>query len=375
MNNYRHRRYIGAPRPVKKSDAIKKYRKNTNESNFFKTAFYFAIIILTVLSFFLILDTGNIDNSNLSENTVSFKTVNPLIDASGQESVFDESLIDPKFILAQEMPVIYGVDLEEIYLENKPDLGGAQGQADIYFDVLPEEIKLEILEFTNDTPKEFYVGAKGPQILIYHTHTQEAYRQVTGEEYVETGAWRTGNEDFSVVAVGSVLEAELEEYGYTVLHDTTNHEPPKLSSSYSRSVVTMEKYADEYPTICVFIDVHRDAYGDVEKGKNDFVTVDGDECARVMFVVGTGEGKTGQGFSDKPNYESNYKLALAVTNQLESIKKGFTRPIRVKTGRYNQHVSDMCLLIEVGHNANSLQQALNTAKYVALALSRVLEPN
>ena len=58
---------------------------------------------------------------------------------------------------------------------------------------------------------------------------------------------------------------------------------------------------------------------------------------------------------------------------MERIKEGFTRPIRVKSGRYNQHVSDMCLLIEVGHNANTLDQALNTAKYVALALSRVID--
>lgn len=87
----------------------------------------------------------------------------------------------------------------------------------------------------------------------------------------------------------------------------------------------------------------------------------------MMFVVGTGEK-----YDVKPNYESNYKLALAVTNELENICKGITRPIRVKTGRYNQQVSDMCLLIEVGHNANSLEQAKNAAKYAALALSRVI---
>ena len=64
---------------------------------------------------------------------------------------------------------------------------------------------------------------------------------------------------------------------------------------------------------------------------------------------------------------------MPFTNEMEKIKKGFTRPIRIKTGRYNQQVSDMCLLIEMGHNANTLQQAKNAAKYVALALSRVLE--
>jgi stage II sporulation protein P len=212
------------------------------------------------------------------------------------------------------------------------------------------------------------VGVSGPQILVYHTHTTEAYRQTTDDEYVAAGAWRTRDETHSVVAVGNVLDQELERYGFTVLHDTTNHEPPKLDTSYERSLVTMEDYQKKYPTIKVFIDLHRDAYNDVDAGKKDFVTVNGEECARVMCVVGTGKK-----YSVKPNYESNYKLALAFTNEMENIQKGFTRPIRVKTGRYNQQVSDMCLLIEIGHNANTLQQAKNAAKYVALALSRVLE--
>jgi stage II sporulation protein P len=289
------------------------------------------------------------------------------IDASGIESVFEESIIDPRLILGTELPVIYGLDLDEVEIEETEHEPQPQPGTDIFFDVLPEDIKMEILGFANDTPKDFHIGTQGPQIWIYHTHTLEAYRQIAGQEYVEAGSWRTEDEDSSVVAVGEMLKAELESYGYTVLHDMTNHEPPSLKTAYSRSLETMEKYAKEYPTLQVYIDVHRDAYNDVEAGSKDFVTVDGNECARMMFVVGTGEK-----YDVKPNYESNYKLALAVTNELESICKGFTRPIRVKTGRYNQQVSDMCLLIEMGHNANALEQAKNAAKYAALALSRVV---
>ena len=290
------------------------------------------------------------------------------IDASGAESAFDGSIIDPRLIIGTEMPVIYGLDLDEVEIgETEHEEAPQQPNTDIYFDVLPEDIKMEILDFANDAPKNFSIGTKGPQILIYHTHTLEAYRQIEGKEYVEAGAWRTNDEDNSVLAVGEVLKKELESYGYTVLHDKTNHEPPSLKTAYSRSLETMEKYAKEYPSLQVYIDLHRDAYNDVEAGKKDFVTVNGEECARMMFVVGTGEK-----YDVKPNYESNYKLALAVTNELENICKGITRPIRVKTGRYNQQVSDMCLLIEVGHNANSLEQAKNAAKYAALALSRVI---
>ncbi len=290
------------------------------------------------------------------------------IDASGAESVFEDSIIDPRLILGTELPVIYGLDLDEVETgETEHEEQPSQQGTDIFFDVLPDDIKMEILDFANDAPKNFHIGTTGPQVLIYHTHTLEAYRQIEGQEYVEAGAWRTNDFDSSVIAVGEVLKAQLESYGYTVLHDTTNHEPPSLKTAYSRSLETMERYAKEYPTLRLFIDLHRDAYNDVEAGKKDFVTVDGNECARMMFVVGTGEK-----YSIKPNYESNYKLALAVTNELESICKGFTRPIRVKTGRYNQQVSDMCLLIEVGHNANALEQAKNAAKYAALAISKVV---
>lgn len=337
------------------------------QSYLIKAALVCAIVIGLVLSVIFTLHTGE-TTAMVASGSSGLTADDMRIDASGVESIFKESIIDPRLILGTELPVIYGVDLDEVDIGETEHGEMYEQGTDFYFDVLPDDIKLEILGFSDDAPKAFHVGTQGPQVLIYHTHTHEAYRQIEGKEYVETGSWRTAEEDSSVVAVGDVLEAELQSFGYSVLHDTTNHEPPSLKTAYSRSLETMERYAKDYPTLGVYIDVHRDAYSDIEAGSKDFVTVNGEECARMMFVVGTGEK-----YNDKPNYESNYKLALAVTNELENIKKGFTRPIRVKTGRYNQQVSDMCLLIEVGHNANSLEQAKNAAKYAALAISRVLD--
>jgi stage II sporulation protein P len=277
-------------------------------------------------------------------------------------SIFEDSLIDPRLILGTELPVIYGVELEEINPQESKD---ASEPPEINFDVIPEEIKMEILRFSTE-PQEFSVGAQGPQILIYHTHTQEAYTPTEEDAYIETGSWRTSDETHSVVAVGEVLKTELEGYGFSVIHDTTDHEPPKLSTAYSRSLTTMLAYRQKYPSLRLFIDLHRDASSDTE----DYVKVDGMECARMMFVVGTGENYEGD---EKPNYETNFKLAQALTDELDSMCEGIMRPIRVKPGRYNQQVSDMCLLIEVGHNANTLQQAKNAVQYFALALSRVVD--
>jgi stage II sporulation protein P len=328
-----------------------------------KTALYAGIVFLLMFSIIFIGNAGNVNE----DSKIVFEPVSGLLDASGND-YSDSDISSSKLILSQEMPVVYGVDLQQTDTEDNID---EQNEKDIYFDILPENIKMEIMQFSKE-PKQFSISSQEPQILIYHTHTEEAYIQITGEEYAESGKWYTKEQNKSVVEVGEALNNALTGYGYSVLHDTTDHQPPSLSTAYSRSLKTMEKYADEYPGLRVYIDLHRDAYNDVEAGRKDYVIVDGEECARVMFVVGTGAGYTGEGFDGKPDYESNYKLAHAITDELENIKKGFTRPIRVKTGRYNQQVSDMCLLIEVGHNANSLQQAINSTKYIALAISRVI---
>ena len=158
-----------------------------------------------------------------------------------------------------------------------------------------------------------------------------------------------------------------------MLHDTTDHEPPKLATAYSRSEETMRDYQQKYPSLEVFIDVHRDAYGNSDTPITDYLELDGTEVARMMFVVGTGEGATGTGFDEMPDFESNYALAEAITNRLTAIDSRLARPIRVKTGRYNQHISSHCLLVEVGHNCNSLDQALAAIPYLADAIAASLE--
>ena len=119
-----------------------------------------------------------------------------------------------------------------------------------------------------------------PKILIYHTHTTEAYFPTAEFAYRKTSSWRTDDETRNVVAVGERLRQILEEdYGFAVIHDTTNHEPPKLSDAYARSEQTMLAYAAQYPSIEVFIDLHRDAYGSDPKAPTDCVTVNGQALA------------------------------------------------------------------------------------------------
>lgn len=218
---------------------------------------------------------------------------------------------------------------------------------------------------TSGVNNDFKLSGK-PNVLIYHTHTTEAFRMNYEGEYKESSSWRTNDMNHNITAVGKCLIDELNLLGFFAIQDTTNHEPPKLSSAYSRSEITMKKQLEQNRDIGLFIDLHRDA-ANTEKDTDDFVVIDGKECARIMFVVGKGEK-----YNDKPDFEANYALALRITEELESIHPGFTRQIRVKTGRYNQHIGKMSLLIEVGHNANTLEQAMNSVHYIALAISRIV---
>ncbi|MBR0426459.1 MAG: stage II sporulation protein P [Clostridia bacterium] len=200
-----------------------------------------------------------------------------------------------------------------------------------------------------------------PKILIYHTHTTEAYFPTESSPYRQTSRWRTADSERSVVAVGERLKTILErDYGFSVIHDTTDHEPPKLATAYERSEQTMRAYREQYPSIEVFIDLHRDAYGSEPKEPTDFVTVNGEQLARLMFVVGHGEA-----YEDKPFYETNRRFAERITDYLADVDPNLVRPIREKTGRYNQHIGAYCLLVEVGHNANTLEQALASVPYLA----------
>lgn len=255
------------------------------------------------------------------------------------------------------------------------------GEGSIVFDVveIDYDVDAEILFELLDTESSTEITEHGqtPTILIYHTHATEAYLPTEEAPYEQTTRWRTNDPQNSVIAVGEALAQELRSYGYNVIHDTTNYEPPVLSSAYERSLQGMERYQEKYPDIALFIDLHRDAYeldddATMEEyaGIDDTVTINGETCARLMFVVGTGEGSSGNEFSVRPDYQTNYSLALGITEYLETVKEGFTRPIRVKTGRYNQHMG-VCLLIEVGHNANTLEEAKNAVKYFAKAIAEL----
>ena len=209
--------------------------------------------------------------------------------------------------------------------------------------------------------------ADAPTILIYHTHTHEAYAQDSEDPYEAVETWRTIDEAHSVVRVGTALADALTDLGYRVTHDTTDHEQEALSTAYERSLATLERYDQHFD---LRIDLHRDAYVDGLAERCE--APDGTKCAQLMLLVGRGDDYSG---SDRPPYEENLAFAQRLTNALNADTPGICRNVTVKKGRYNQHVDERCILVEVGHNLNTLREALASVPALARGIDAVLDNN
>lgn len=207
---------------------------------------------------------------------------------------------------------------------------------------------------------------QGKRILIYHTHTWEAFEQVKGARYQETEKWRSKDNSVNMVAVGDALTASLRAMGFDVVHDSTAFEPPNLSDSYQRSLSMLEKRAANGETYDLYIDLHRDAFSSANAIKR-CVNVGGEALARIMVLVGKGEG-----YEQKPDWQANLLIAQRITDGLNEQVTDLGRDVKIKTGRFNQHIAPKCVLIECGCNYNTLQEVLCSMPYLAQAICSAL---
>lgn len=235
-----------------------------------------------------------------------------------------------------------------VYIENRPGLDldvAALAQAQLTLD-LPEE---------------------GPQVLIVHTHGSEAYTPDGADTYVATGECRTTDTEKSVVRVGDEIAKVLTEMGLTVVHDTGLYDYPEYNGAYDRSLAAVEDWLEQYPTIQVVLDVHRDALigadGTVYK---PITTINGESCAQVMLVMGS------NALYDHPGWLENLALAVQVQKEMNTLWPTLARPIGLRENRYNQQTAPGAMLVEVGSHGNTLQEALAAARMFARALGAVL---
>lgn len=208
-----------------------------------------------------------------------------------------------------------------------------------------------------------------PTVLIYHTHATEGYMSDESEYYTNRDEPRSTDKNKNVIKLGEIIAEELERAGIKVVHDETLHDHPGYTGSYSRSAETVTELLKKYPSIELAIDVHRDSISSGESDKvAPVVTVDGKEAAQVMLVMGSGTGSV----ENYPDWRENLKVAENLQHIFEKKYPSFARSILLKSSRYNQHLSKGSILIEVGSDANTLEQAEYSARLVGKSLVTLL---
>ena len=202
----------------------------------------------------------------------------------------------------------------------------------------------------------------GPQILIYHTHSQEAFADsVPGD--VNTG----------IVGVGECLTKILtEQYGYRVLHNTGQYDVETRDNAYSRALPAVEQILAENPSIQVIIDLHRDEVAEETKLVTD---IQGRPTARFMFFNGLSRTRKTADIDYLANENQEANLAFSFQMQLKAAEyyPGLTRRIYLKGYRYNMHLRPRTLLVELGAQNNTVEEAINACDPLAHILDMVLK--
>lgn len=214
--------------------------------------------------------------------------------------------------------------------------------------------------------------AEGPQILIIHTHGSEAYTQAGLDRYDAEDNSRTSDTRYNIIRVGDELTEKLEAEGLSVLHDREIYDYPSYTGSYTRSGAAVEEYLRQYPDIAMVIDLHRDALGSDGVVYKTVAEEQGVCASQVMLLVGTDASGL-----EHPNWQGNLSLALYLQQAVSEKHPTLMRPVSLVQQRYNQHLSPGSMIIEVGSNGNTLQEALAAirlfADAAAPALSRLVE--
>lgn len=218
-------------------------------------------------------------------------------------------------------------------------------------------------------PLKFDMKGSGPKVLIVHTHTTESYSPEGADMYSADKSDRSLDEKQNMIAVGEAVKRVFEENGIEVIHDKTVHDHPSFNGSYANSLKTVEKYKAKYPSICVVLDLHRDAFVYENGSKAKFVTeINGQKTAQLMLVVGTNGGGL-----DHPDWRENMKLALKFQNEIIKEYPTLMRGVNLRKERFNGHTTHGSMIIEVGSSGNTISEAIRGATLGAEGIAKFLK--
>lgn len=268
----------------------------------------------------------------------------------------------------QQRPENAGTVIEKTYPQGSGEKYIACGAGSIKNNTSRTAAELEA-EIREPLPFAVEKDSPDPQVLIMHTHATEDYRMSLGLWFTPGDGARSTDRSLNMCAVGRVMTDTLNAAGICTLHDETLNDYPSYTGSYANSRAVVQQYLEQYPSIKVVVDVHRDAI-ETESGARyaPVCTVGGRQAAQVMIICGCDNG----GSVQLPNWRQNLRFAAAWERQMERLYPGLTRPVLFSYRFYNQDLTTGSLLIEIGGHGNNLNEALYAGQLAAQALAETL---
>lgn len=292
------------------------------------------------------------------ENMNAKKTVAETTTEAPKET---EKTVEASAKIIVPIPKVSGT----VYTEKK--LGSFQNMINKFYTITSATTMTEKdLPIKSALKEEFKITGsnKKPQILIYHTHSQEEFCNSTND---------TGT---TIIGVGDRLAKVLkEQFGYNVVHDKSTYDmvDGKLdrNEAYDQARVGVQKILEKYPSISLVLDIHRDG---VNSNTHLVTEINGKKTAQIMFFNGMSRFKT-TGDIDylyNPYLFENLALSLQMKIKAEAYYPGFTRRNYVNAYKYNLDMCRQCMLIEVGAQTNTYQEAKNAAEPLAVLIDMVM---
>lgn len=229
-------------------------------------------------------------------------------------------------------------------------------------------LKVDIKTLLSESLNFKVESESNPQVLIMHTHTTESFMLENRDYYTDKDSARRTDENYNMVKLGNIVEEKLNAAGISTLHDKTMHDYPSYNGSYTRAAATINGYLKKYPSIKIVIDMHRDAVQSDNVKTKLTTDINGRKAAQVMLVMGSQSGSV----TNFPNWKENLKLALRFQQTMEVMYPSLARPLSLTSKNYNESLTNGSMLLEIGTDANTLEEAEYSSELVGDALVSLL---
>lgn len=315
------------------------------------------------------------DNNNTATQEESQQVMNSIDSKDSFDNAdLTETPADIKALMAEEEKVIEAQEVKGKTSEANYTGGGtilSCGNVQVQSKIPESFYELNIENLLNEGADLKIKDVSKPTVLIYHSHTTECFTLLDVGYYTKSTDLKTKDINRNMVRVGDEICKVLESRGIGVVHDREIHDED-YNSAYDSSRQSVEKYLEEYPSIEITIDVHRDSitYKDGTKVKPT-VEVDGKKAAKMMIISGCEYNRV----KNFPDWQANLHFSTAVTNELNSKYEGLMRPILFSERKYNMDLTKNSFLLEVGTEANTLDEACYSGRLFADGLSDLLLNN